>query len=65
MSPRDWTALAALKRQGDAIAEVFTAAGYRPIAPDILQPADVFLDRYGEEIRGRTYVFTAPDGAEL
>lgn len=65
MSPRDWTALAALKRQGDAIAEVFSAAGYRPIAPDILQPADVFLDRYGEEIRGRTYVFTAPDGAEL
>ena len=65
MSPRDWTALAALKRQGDAIANVFTAAGYRPIAPDILQPADVFLDRYGEEIRGRTYVFTAPDGAEL
>jgi ATP phosphoribosyltransferase regulatory subunit len=65
MSPRDWTALAALNRQGDAIAEVFTAAGYRPIAPDILQPADVFLDRYGEEIRGRTYVFTAPDGAEL
>jgi len=65
VSPRDWTALAALKRQGDALAEVFTAAGYCPIAPDILQPADVFLDRYGEEIRARTYVFTAPDGAEL
>lgn len=65
MPPRDWTALAALKRQADAIAGVFTGAGYRPIAPDILQPADVFLDQYGEEIRGRTFVFTAPDGEEL
>ena len=45
--------------------EVFEASGYDFITPDILQPADIFLDRSGENIRARTFVFTDPSGAEL
>ncbi|MGK2741537.1 ATP phosphoribosyltransferase regulatory subunit [Tepidicaulis sp. LMO-SS28] len=40
-------------------------AGFRPVDPPVLQPADVFLDRSGEDIRRRMYVFTDPGGAEL
>ncbi len=54
----------ALEAQSATITAVFEAAGYDFIAPDILQPADVFLDRSGEDIRSRTFVFTAPDGTE-
>jgi ATP phosphoribosyltransferase regulatory subunit len=56
---------AALEAQGAVILRVFEAAGFAHIAPDILQPADVFLDRAGEEIRARTFVFTDPAGTEL
>ena len=54
----------ALEAQSAVITGVFEDAGYDFIAPDILQPADVFLDRSGEDIRSRTFVFTAPDGTE-
>ena len=64
-STYDETALAALSRQSAAIARVFANAGFARIEPPILQPADVFLDRSGEEIRRRTYVFTDPGGEEL
>ncbi len=40
-------------------------AGFAQIEPDILQPADLFLDRSGEDIRTRTFVFTDPGGREL
>ena len=40
----------------------FEEAGFDFISPDILQPADVFLDRSGEDIRSRTFVFTDPYG---
>ncbi len=53
-----------LEAQSAIITGVFEDAGYDFIAPDILQPADVFLDRSGEDIRSRTFVFTAPDGTE-
>ncbi len=65
MSTRDPQTLEALAQQADLLIGLFRNAGYTLIAPGILQPADVFLDRYGEEIRARTYVFTDPDGAEL
>lgn len=48
-----------------SMTSVFEAAGAEFIEPDILQPADVFLERSGEHIRSRTYVFTDPSGAEL
>ena len=35
---------------------LFEDAGAQPIEADILQPAEVLLDLYGEDIRGRAYV---------
>lgn len=55
----------ALERQNAAIMAVFERAGFDHIAPDIIQPADIFLERSGEDIRARTFVFTDPAGAEL
>jgi len=48
-----------------SMTQVFEAAGAEFIEPDIIQPADVFLERSGEHIRSRTYVFTDPTGAQL
>jgi ATP phosphoribosyltransferase regulatory subunit len=48
-----------------ACAAVFAGAGYERIVPQVLQPADVFLDRLGDEVRSRIYVLTDPGGAEL
>lgn len=56
---------AALGLQGQLLIDLFERAGFSHIAPDILQPADLFLDRSGENIRARTFVFTDPSGAEL
>ena len=55
----------ALEAQARALLDVFARAGYEPVAPSIIQPADVFLDQIGEEVRGRTYVFTDLAGDEL
>jgi ATP phosphoribosyltransferase regulatory subunit len=55
----------ALEEQAEGIMAVFARAGYEHVAPAVLQPADIFLDRIGEAIRSRTYVFTDPDGQEL
>lgn len=40
-------------------------AGHTPIEPPVLQPADVFLDLIGEDIRRRLFLTTGPDGADL
>jgi ATP phosphoribosyltransferase regulatory subunit len=58
------------QKQGpDARAEALVAsyerAGYARVAPAMLQPAELFLDLSGEDIRRRMYLTTAPDGAEL
>ncbi len=55
----------ALDRQATIIMAIFARAGFEPIAPPVIQPADVFLDLIGEELRARTYVFTDPNGSEL
>ncbi len=55
----------ALEKQNAAIMAVFERAGFDYIAPDIIQPADIFLERSGEDIRARTFVFTDPAGAEM
>ncbi len=55
----------ALERQANQLVELFQAAHYERVAPAIIQPASIFLDRVGEAIRGRTYVFTDADGEEL
>ena len=43
----------------------FTAAGFHRAEPAILQPASVFLDLSGEDIRGRMFLTSDPTGAEL
>ena len=48
----------ALEAQAMALLDLFKRAGYEQVAPSILQPADVFLDRIGEQVRSLTYMFT-------
>ena len=57
--------IALLDAQAAQILSVFAARGYARVEPPILQPAEVFLDRSGEEIRRRTFVLTDPEGSEL
>ncbi len=57
--------IAALDRQADAILGVFARYGYSRTDSSVLQPAEIFLDRAGEEIRRRTFVLTDPAGQEL
>src|SRR3970040_2974237 len=55
----------ALEAQATTLLDTFRRAGYEQVAPSIIQPADVFLDQIGEQVRSRTYVFTDLAGAEL
>jgi ATP phosphoribosyltransferase regulatory subunit len=55
----------ALEAQAAALLDTFRRAGYEQVAPSIIQPADIFLDRIGEQLRSRTYVFTDLAGEEL
>jgi ATP phosphoribosyltransferase regulatory subunit len=57
--------IAALDKQADTILAVFAARGYTRHEPSILQPAQIFVDRSGEEIRRRTFELTDPSGREL
>src|ERR1700756_4931768 len=51
--------------QARALLAAFERAGYRPVAPALLQPAEPFLDLSGEDIRKRMFLTTDPEGAEL
>lgn len=44
---------------------LFAEAGHQPVTPAILQPAKVFLDLIGEDIRGRMYLTADASGAEM
>lgn len=55
----------ALEAQAASLMSLFGQAGYERVAPAFIQPASLFLDRIGEELRARTYVFTDPNGEEL
>lgn len=55
----------ALERQAATIMGIFITRGFEPISPPVIQPADLFLDLIGEELRARTYIFNDPNGAEL
>jgi len=57
--------LDALNGVADAVLGVFKARGYTRHEPAILQPAHLFVDRSGEDIRRRTYELTDPSGTEL
>jgi ATP phosphoribosyltransferase regulatory subunit len=55
----------ALNRQAVTLLKLFAAQGYVRQEPAVLQPAGLFLDRSGEEIRRRTFTLTDPSGREL
>ena len=63
--PYDAETIAALETQTAALLDVFKTYGAERIEPAIAQPADAFLDRMGEDLRRRTYVFAGPDGTEM
>lgn len=52
------------KSGGETLLTHLVASGYRRAEPPILQPAAVFLDQLGEDIRGRLYLTTDAAGAE-
>lgn len=56
---------AELHRLARAIMAAFDKAGYRQVDPPVLQPAEIFLDLLGEEIRRRIYIFFDPAEREL
>ena len=55
----------ALERLTETANAILERRGFRRIEPAILQPAELYLDQIGEDLRSRTYVFTDPDGEEL
>jgi ATP phosphoribosyltransferase regulatory subunit len=55
----------ALEAQALTLLDIFRQAGYEQVAPSIIQPADIFLDQIGEQVRSRTYVFSDLAGDEL
>lgn len=54
-----------LEEQANAILTEFAQKRYARVEPAVLQPAEIFLERSGEEIRRRTFAFTDPSGREL
>src|ERR1700753_2797723 len=61
----DGSAIDALNAQAVTLLKLFASRGYVREEPSVLQPADIFLDRSGEEIRRRTFTLTDPSGREL
>ena len=57
--------IATLDAAEAAILDVFAERSYARQEPAVLQPAEIFLDRSGEEIRRRTFTLTDPAGNEL
>ena len=51
--------------RAQALVGAYERAGYRLVAPPILQPAEPFLDLSGEDIRKRMYLTVDTDGREL
>lgn len=45
-----------LRARAQALRDQFAQAGAQVVDPPVLQPADLLLDLYGEDIRGRAYV---------
>ena len=58
-------AIEALNRQAVTLLKLFAERGYGREEPSVLQPAEIFLDRSGEEIRRRTFTLMDPSGREL
>lgn len=54
------TELSAIRDEATRLLQCFEAAGATPVEAAILQPAEVLLDLYGEDIRARAYVTSDP-----
>ncbi|MBX3493086.1 MAG: ATP phosphoribosyltransferase regulatory subunit, partial [Parvibaculum sp.] len=65
IAAQEGEALRAREALGLAVRGGFERAGYAPVSAPVLQPADIFLDMSGEDIRRRMYVFADPGGNEL
>jgi ATP phosphoribosyltransferase regulatory subunit len=61
----DSKAIEALNGQAVSLLGLFASRGYGREEPAVLQPAEIFLDRSGEEIRRRTFTLMDPSGREL
>lgn len=61
----DTKSIQALNAQAVALLDLFAARGYVREEPAVLQPAEIFLNRSGEEIRRRTFTLTDPSGCDL
>ncbi|MEO8300835.1 MAG: ATP phosphoribosyltransferase regulatory subunit [Rhizomicrobium sp.] len=61
----DTKAIQALNAQAVSLLDLFAARGYVREEPAVLQPAEIFLNRSGEEIRRRTFTLTDPSGRDL
>jgi len=59
------SAMEALNAQAMALLNLFAQRGYLREEPAVLQPAEIFLNRSGEEIRRRTFTLTDPSGRDL
>ena len=66
-APQSDAAAASARRlaAGERALAHFLAAGFARLEPALLQPASVFLDMSGEDIRGRLYLTSDASGAEL
>jgi ATP phosphoribosyltransferase regulatory subunit len=51
--------------RANALVELYERAGYARVEPAILQPAEIFLELSGEELRRRLFIFTDSTGREL
>ena len=49
----DAAALEALEKQASVLKDIFRQNDYESVEPPVLQSADIFLDRSGEDIRRR------------
>ena len=54
------TQAADIRAEAKRIQDVFVAADAVPLETEVLQPADMLLDLYGEDIRARAYVTQDP-----
>src|SRR5262249_37601309 len=51
--------------RADSLVAAFARAGYQPVSPPILQPAEPFLDLSGEDMRRHMYLVTDATGREF
>ena len=53
------------RAEAERLFAAFRAAGAVPVEADVLQPAEILLDLYGEDIRARAYVTQDPLRGEM